>query len=53
MILVEKHIINNNHKFFNECDELSFKSKNLYNQALYNIRQHYFLNKKYCTIYGN
>jgi hypothetical protein len=49
MILVEKHIINSNHSFFNECDSLCFKSKNLYNQALYNVRQHYFESKKYLT----
>jgi IS605 OrfB family transposase len=53
MILVEKHIINNKHKFFKECDSLAFKSKNLYNQALYNIRQHYFENKKYLNYFEN
>lgn len=47
MILVEKHIIKQSHSFFNECDDLSFKSKNLYNQGLYNVRQYYFENKKY------
>lgn len=53
MILVEKHIINNKHEFFVECDELSFKSKNLYNQGLYNVRQHYFENKKYLSYVEN
>ncbi len=53
MILVEKHIINSNHSFFNECDSLCFKSKNLYNQALYNVRQHYFESKKYLTYKEN
>jgi len=53
MILIEKHIINNSHKFYYECDELSFKSKNLYNQALYNVRQYYFENKKYLSYVKN
>jgi putative transposase len=53
MILVEKHIINKNHKFFNECDELTFLSKNLYNQSLYNIRQYYFENKSYLNYNDN
>lgn len=30
-----------------ECDTVCFKSKNLYNQANYRIRQHWFTNKKY------
>ena len=47
MILVERHIINNKHIYFNECDNLCFKSKNLYNELLYNIRQHFFKTKKY------
>lgn len=42
MKLVERHIIKPNHPFFKECDELAFKTKNLYNQALYRQRQHFF-----------
>lgn len=53
MILVEKHIINENHSYFNECDILCFKSKNIYNQGLYNVRQYYFENKKYLTLKEN
>lgn len=30
-----------------ECDTVCYLSKNLYNQANYRIRQHYFHNKKY------
>ena len=41
-IFVEKHKINKTHKYFKECDDLSFKSKNLYNSALYLERQNYF-----------
>ena len=44
MILVEKHNINKNHRF---------RSKNLYNQALYNVRQFYFENKQYLPYYKN
>lgn len=35
MILVEKHIIKKSNKEWNKIDGLSFKSKNLYNYALY------------------
>lgn len=45
MYLIEKHIINSSHSFYKECDELCFKSKNIYNQALYNVRKYYFDNK--------
>ena len=47
MKLVEKHIINKNHKFYKECDKLCFSSKNLYNFSLYAIRQHFFKTKEY------
>lgn len=53
MIIIEKHIINKKHPFYNECDELCYKSKNLYNQALYNVRQYYFENKKYLSYVKN
>ena len=42
MQLVERHIIKSTHKLFKECDQLAFKAKNLYNQALYRVRQHFF-----------
>ena len=42
MILVEQHIIKSNHPSFKVLDDLCFKSKNLYNCALYEVRQHYF-----------
>lgn len=53
MILVERHIIKQSNKFFKECDELSLKSKNLYNCCLYSIRQHYFTTKKYLNYNDN
>ena len=46
--LTERHIIKNN----KELDELCFNSKNLYNRALYLIRQHYFKTKGYLNFFG-
>lgn len=42
MKLVEKHVIRQGTKEWIEVDELAFKSKNLYNRANYEIRQHFF-----------
>lgn len=53
MYLTEKHNIKRLHPFYNECDRLCFQSKNIYNQGLYNVRQHYFNNKEYLNYYGN
>ena len=47
MYLTERHIIKNN----KELDELCFKSKNLYNKALYLVRQHYFETKSYLNFF--
>ena len=47
MYLVERHIIKNNR----ELDEVCFKSKNLYNKALYIVRQHYFETKGYLSYF--
>lgn len=46
--LTERHIIKNS----KELDELCFKSKNLYNRALYLVRQHYFETKNYINWVG-
>ena len=51
MFLVERHIIKKSHPFYEECDSLCLKSKNLYNQGLYNVRQHYFEHKEYLSYY--
>jgi putative transposase len=51
MYLTEKHIIKKANKLFEELDNLSFLSKNLYNSTLYAIRQHYFETKKYLNYY--
>ena len=47
MQLVEKHIINMNHSLFKECDRLCFNSKNIYNRAMFLIKQDYANNKSY------
>lgn len=41
MKIVERHIISKNHKSFDFIDKLCFLSKNLYNAALYHIKQEY------------
>lgn len=40
--LVEAHQISKNHRYFKECDDLAFRSKNLWNATNYAVRQHYF-----------
>lgn len=47
MILTERHIIRKTNSLYKELDMLCFLSKNLYNSALYTVRQFYFENKKY------
>lgn len=47
MILTERHIIKKTNSLYKELDMLCFLSKNLYNSALYTVRQFYFENKKY------
>lgn len=42
MILTERHIIKYGSSEYDKFDKLCFLSKNLYNTALYRIRQHYF-----------
>ena len=39
MKLTERHIITKSHSNYKECDELCFKSKNIYNRSVYLIRQ--------------
>ena len=47
MQLVERHIIKKLNPLYKELDNMSFLSKNLYNQALYRIRQEFFETGKY------
>ena len=52
MQLVERHIIKKSNPLYKELDNMSFLSKNLYNQALYRIRQEFFETGKYLN-YSN
>ena len=45
MKLVEQHIIRKNNINYKPIEDLSIKSNNLYNTALFIIRQHYFNRK--------
>ena len=47
MILSERHIIKQSNQCYKDLDNLCLLSKNLYNSALYAIRQHYFNTKQY------
>ena len=47
MKLVEQHIIKSNNVLYKDLDNLCFLSKNLYNQALYRIRQQFFEDKTF------
>ena len=49
--LTQQIIINNRHRYFSMLDQLCLKSKNLYNYALYQIRQHYKETNKYLSYY--
>ena len=53
MLLTERHIIKKSNSLYTELDKMCFLSKNLYNQALYRIRQHYFSTKEYLNYYSN
>ena len=53
MLLTERHIIKKSNPLFKELDGMCFLSKNLYNQALYRVRQHYFNTKEYLNYYPN
>ena len=49
--LTQQIIINDKHRWYSMLDMLCFKSKNLYNYALYQIRQHYTNTNKYLSYY--
>lgn len=51
MKLVEQHIIKSNNPVYKELDNLCFLSKNLYNQALYRIRQQFFEDSSFKNYY--
>jgi len=47
MELVERHIIKSSHHFYQEIDDLCWRSKNLYNYANYLVRQTFIFEGKY------
>src|SRR6266436_8208517 len=47
MQLVEQHVIDRKDPRYSVIDEAAFKSKNLYNAALYEVRQAFFHESKY------
>ena len=47
MLLVERHIIKKHNPLFDELDDMTFLSKNLYNQTLYRVKQCFFNTKTY------
>ncbi len=47
MRLVERHIIQKNHRFYAEIDRLCFLSQNLYNYANYLVRQSFIFENTY------
>jgi putative transposase len=54
MRLVERHVIDKNHRFYEECDELAWCSKNLYNYCNYRVRQSFIKDEVYldnCQVY--
>ncbi len=46
MQLVERRVIKSNHSAFRAVDEMCFASKNLYNSAIFNVRQAFFFGGK-------
>jgi IS605 OrfB family transposase len=49
MQLVEQHVIDRNDQRYAVIDEAAFKSKNLYNAALYELRQAYIFQGRYLS----
>ena len=49
MKLAERHIIKRGHAFWDEIDDLSWHSKNLYNSANYLIRQNFIYGHGYLS----
>ena len=52
MILAEKHIIKKNDYRFEDLQNICKLSKNLYNVALYKIRQQFFEGGKFLTAFS-
>src|ERR1051326_1289825 len=52
MHLVEQHIISRSDNRFAAIDQAAFASKNLYNAALYEVRQAYIFENRYLDYYA-
>ena len=52
MQLVEQHIIKKTSPMFKHIDNMTFRSKNLYNATLYAVRQHFFKTETYINYYN-
>ena len=48
---VEQHQINSSHYLYDYCNDLCFKSKNLYNYANYLVRQEFIKNGNWLKYY--
>jgi putative transposase len=51
VLRTETHIIKRNHRLFRYCDEVCYKSKNLFNYANYIMRQQFIKEKKIITAF--
>ena len=51
MRLTERHTIRKGHKYYDVLDAEAYKSKNLYNAALYAVRQYFFEHSSYLSYY--
>ncbi len=53
MTMCETHLISKSSPFYEEMDDLCFRSKNLYNASLYATRQKFFNSKEFQNYYEN
>lgn len=49
VLRTQTHLIKNNHRLYKYCDDVCFKSKNLYNYANYIVRQEFITNRKWIS----
>lgn len=49
---IENHQIKRTHKLFNFCNDITYKSKNLYNAVLYRLKEKYKNNKEFSTAHS-
>lgn len=51
MKIVKQIQVNKNHSYYKECDRICFNSKNLYNQALYRVKQKHITDNSYLNYF--